>query len=221
MKLKYYLRGLGVGIICTAIIMGIALSGNKKETLTDAEIIERARLLGMVMEEKKEESTEQESVDKQKENEQKNPENLESEDNKIEANEADKKIKEGKEPSKENEEGQSENDKNDQPKEDGQDQTENDENGQPDKDGEDQQKEEESIQTSKQDSDNDVIVIEIVKGDHSGLISQKLFHAGLISDATAFDRYLTQNGLDESLRIGVHRIPVGASRDEIIEILQK
>ena len=51
MKLKYYLRGLGVGIICTAIIMGIALSGNKKETLTDAEIIERARLLGMVMEE--------------------------------------------------------------------------------------------------------------------------------------------------------------------------
>ena len=51
MKLKYYLRGLGVGVICTAIIMGIALSGNKKETLTDAEIIERARLLGMVMEE--------------------------------------------------------------------------------------------------------------------------------------------------------------------------
>ena len=51
MKLKYYLRGLGVGVICTAIIMGIALSGNKKEKLTDAEIIERARLLGMVMEE--------------------------------------------------------------------------------------------------------------------------------------------------------------------------
>lgn len=51
MKLKYYLRGLGIGIICTAIIMGIALSGNKKETMTDTEIIERARLLGMVMQE--------------------------------------------------------------------------------------------------------------------------------------------------------------------------
>ena len=49
MKLKYYLRGLGVGIICTAILMGIALSGNKKEKLTDTEIIERAKLLGMVM----------------------------------------------------------------------------------------------------------------------------------------------------------------------------
>ncbi len=49
MKLKYYLRGLGIGIIGTAIVMGIALSG-KKETLSDAEIIERARLLGMEME---------------------------------------------------------------------------------------------------------------------------------------------------------------------------
>lgn len=49
MKLKYYLRGLGVGIICTAVIMGIATSGKSKERLTDAEIIERARLLGMVM----------------------------------------------------------------------------------------------------------------------------------------------------------------------------
>lgn len=50
MKLKYYLRGLGIGIIGTAIVMGIALSGSKKETLSDAEIIERAKLLGMELE---------------------------------------------------------------------------------------------------------------------------------------------------------------------------
>ena len=64
MKLKYYLRGLGIGIICTAIIMGIALSGNKRETLTDAEIIERARLLGMVMEEEAKEPAEDEEPPK-------------------------------------------------------------------------------------------------------------------------------------------------------------
>ena len=61
MKLKYYLRGLGVGIICTAIIMGIALSGNKKEALTDTEIIERARLLGMVMKDEIQESSDLDS----------------------------------------------------------------------------------------------------------------------------------------------------------------
>ena len=35
MERKYYLRGLGLGIVMTAIIMGVALSGNK--TMTDEE----------------------------------------------------------------------------------------------------------------------------------------------------------------------------------------
>lgn len=49
MNLKYYLRGLGIGVIVTALIMGIASSG-KKETLSDSEIIERAKALGMTEE---------------------------------------------------------------------------------------------------------------------------------------------------------------------------
>lgn len=52
MRLKYYLRGLGIGIILTVIIMMISLSG-RKETLTDEEIIQRARKLGMVMKDEK------------------------------------------------------------------------------------------------------------------------------------------------------------------------
>ena len=47
MKLKYYLRGMGIGIILTAIVMGFALGG-RKGTLSDAEVIKRARALGMV-----------------------------------------------------------------------------------------------------------------------------------------------------------------------------
>lgn len=47
MKLKYYLRGMGIGIILTAIVMGFALGGRKK-TISDAEVIERAKALGMV-----------------------------------------------------------------------------------------------------------------------------------------------------------------------------
>ena len=49
MKLKYYLRGLGIGIIVTTLILMIAGTGQKEE-LTDAQIIERAKELGMVME---------------------------------------------------------------------------------------------------------------------------------------------------------------------------
>lgn len=46
MKLKYYMRGLGVGILVTALLMGIALSG-RKETMTDDEIRQRALEMGM------------------------------------------------------------------------------------------------------------------------------------------------------------------------------
>ena len=49
MKLKMYLRGLGIGMIITAIVMGIALGGRGRSqaTMTDEEIIARARELGM------------------------------------------------------------------------------------------------------------------------------------------------------------------------------
>ena len=46
MKLKYYLRGMGIGIILTAIVMGFALGG-RKAALSDAEVIKRAKALGM------------------------------------------------------------------------------------------------------------------------------------------------------------------------------
>lgn len=47
MKVKYFLRGLGMGIIFTTLLM-MTVVGTKKETLTDEEIMTRASLLGMV-----------------------------------------------------------------------------------------------------------------------------------------------------------------------------
>lgn len=45
-KLKYYMRGLGIGIILSTLILSI---GDRKEKLSDQEIISRATELGMVM----------------------------------------------------------------------------------------------------------------------------------------------------------------------------
>lgn len=50
MRLKYYLRGLGLGILVTTIILMISFSGRKNE-ISDEEIKERAEQLGMVMQE--------------------------------------------------------------------------------------------------------------------------------------------------------------------------
>lgn len=49
MNLKYYLRGLGLGIVITVILLG-ATAGIRKESLSDDEIIARAKSLGMVEE---------------------------------------------------------------------------------------------------------------------------------------------------------------------------
>ena len=47
MKLKYYMRGLGIGIIVTAIIMSFT---RQPQELTEAQIKAKARELGMVEE---------------------------------------------------------------------------------------------------------------------------------------------------------------------------
>lgn len=58
MKLKRYLRGLGIGIIVTALIVGIS-SNSKGGFITDEEIKSRAKDLGMV------EQVEVESLEKE------------------------------------------------------------------------------------------------------------------------------------------------------------
>ncbi|MBQ9607600.1 MAG: hypothetical protein IJV16_10580 [Lachnospiraceae bacterium] len=49
MRLKTYLKGLGLGIFVTALIMSLT-SKEAKSEMTDAEIIKRASELGMVSE---------------------------------------------------------------------------------------------------------------------------------------------------------------------------
>ncbi len=55
MKLKYYMRGLGIGIILTTLIIVIA---NPRQELSDQEIRKRAEALGMVMKEESNENLE-------------------------------------------------------------------------------------------------------------------------------------------------------------------
>ena len=44
MKLKYYLRGLGIGILVTTVILSLAGVGRKN--MTDEEVVKRAKELG-------------------------------------------------------------------------------------------------------------------------------------------------------------------------------
>ncbi len=65
MKRKYYMRGLGIGVIITAILFTLAFPKNKPE-MTEAEIIAKAKELGYV---KKTEGVTPEDINKIKEQE--------------------------------------------------------------------------------------------------------------------------------------------------------
>lgn len=202
MKLKYYLRGLGVGVICTAIIMGIALSGGKKEQLTDEEIIERARLLGMVMEE------EQEETDAQKTAEDLLQEEPDSEDGAEGEN-----SQNHQEPLTENQIPENTQTEENTPES-------NSNTQEPDQQSQEQQPEQQSQeQPQEQPTEPELRKIEIYPGEYSDVISQKLQDAGLIADAGAFNRYMMSIKVDDILQPGSYQIPVGATEDEIIDIL--
>lgn len=67
MKVKYFLRGLGIGILVTTLLL---FAGSKKantNTLTDAEIMERASELGMLTEDEVRDYRMDESLDNLKE----------------------------------------------------------------------------------------------------------------------------------------------------------
>ncbi len=62
MNLKYYLRGLGLGIVITAVLLGIT-AGSRKEALSDEVITTKAKALGMIEESELSEYVEQAKAD--------------------------------------------------------------------------------------------------------------------------------------------------------------
>lgn len=186
MKLNYYMRGLGIGIVVTALLMGIASSG-KKEQMTDEEIRQRATEMGMVdgnivladMPEIHEDEEEQKEEGNEKEGSLTSVSGNGAPDNKV-------KTEGGEEPEGAPEEGGEGSDETlgDDPQEDGV-------------------------------TVNEIIVISIDSGDGSRVVANKLLQAGMIEDAAAFDEYLCRNGYDKRLKTGRHDIPVNATDEEI------
>jgi cytoskeletal protein RodZ len=67
MKLKYYMRGIGIGVIFATLLLTISFyfgsTGISSKEMTDEEIIEKATELGMVMPEEDSEESEEEATE--------------------------------------------------------------------------------------------------------------------------------------------------------------
>lgn len=203
MKLKYYLRGLGIGIAVTALVL--ALAGGGKESLTDEEIIARAKELGMVesvtlsqltSEQNSETTCEEVSENMSEELSEETMGDISTEEEITEPVSDVNEEEGGSESASDNvsEESNSEEDAS-------------------------ETASELEPQTPSSEVIDEYVVIEVGGGDGSDTVSVKLEAAGLVEDARMYDDFLCANGYDKILQTGVHEIPRTADWDTIAEIL--
>lgn len=72
---------------------------------------------------------------------------------------------------------------------------------------------------SVQDAESKIITFTIENGTGSETVSRNLEAAGLIEDASSFNRFLCDNGYSKSIRAGSFEIPTDADENEIAEII--
>lgn len=203
MKLKYYLRGLGIGMIVTALILGISFSNRQDQTsqiMTDDQIRERAAELGMVdsseltlaalqnSEKQPTEGTPEETTQTQEQN------NIEAEPETTVP--AETQATEEPETTQESEAT-----------------TE----PEPEKTAGPETTAEPEVTEAPQRTQTASITIQ--RGDDSGSASRRLYEAGLVENAKAFDNYLCNNGYSRSINPGTYEIAPGTSEEEIAKII--
>lgn len=224
MELKYYLRGLGLGIIVTAIIMGVATSG--RQPMSDAEIISRAKQLGMIEDRvlsesaAKEEDTDNEEPEQQENNEQAGQNDTKqdeavsgqsvTEQNGTEPAASDTEQNETEPGASGAEQGQTDLDVSAV----GQNAAENGRRTDTQAQTESDNDEEERLPAS-----NAPMVITIGSGDGSYAVSRKLADIGAISSPENFDTFLCENGYDKKIRTGTYTIPADASDEQMARII--
>lgn len=203
MKLKYYLRGLGIGMIVTALILGISFSNRQDQTsqiMTDDQIRERAAELGMV---DSSELTLAALQDSAKQPTEGTPEETTQtqEQNNIEA-EPETTVPAETQATAEPETTQ---------------EPEATAEPEPEKTAGPETTAEPEVTEAPQRTQTASITIQ--RGDDSGSASRRLYEAGLVENAKAFDNYLCNNGYSRSINPGTYEIAPGTSEEEIAKII--
>lgn len=216
MKLKFYLRGIGLGII-VAVALCIS-AGMKNDQISDEEIIKRAEALGMVPSSE----TLNESVDDEIRD---GLETEEMTENDASGDAAAVKVNEDI-PATEPDETEVNPDEADNsnfdetPPAAGSDGT-----ATPKvtptltKEVTPAPTKEADKDTNDTENDTEYITVVVERGSGSDTVARKIEAAGLVANASEFDRYLCNNGYDKRISAGNHKIPINAREEEIAKIL--
>ena len=204
MRAKFFLKGMGIGVTVTAIIFTVAFA-LQPPTLSDEEIIARAKTLGMV----ESEETTLNQMGLKDEEVSESDEASEAQDTSESGDASEDKVTTEEVSSEE----LSEEDK---------------EALQALKDLEDAKKEDAGADnsgykttdtvndsSSEAETPQNTQSFTINNGEDSAVVSSRLYRQGIIDDPNGFDDYLTKNGYDTRIHPGSYNIPEGSSFETI------
>ncbi len=191
MKFKYYLKGLGMGIVFATIILTVSSMVHKDE-LSDQEIIDKAMELGMIMPE----SQDVESTSKT---------DAPTESDTTTELDIVTEVTSETEP-----ETTSDSETISQPESTSEQET----TSEPESTSESQSQGPIHVEITQ-------YVLHIAYGDTPRMIATELYENGVIDDAAAFREYLSDNGYAKKLRSGSYTITVGMTYEEIAQLITK
>ena len=205
MKLKYYLRGLGIGIIVTTIILMISFSMHK-EKISDEQIIARAEALGMEFPEdtlfpaETEKTEVSETPEKTETSDDEKTDDTQLDDNNSKESDTEKDA-DGSEIAETTQE------------------TEASEKPETSETAKNESEKEEASENTNETQKEDYLLT-IKRGAVCRDICNELFENGLVDDAEALRVYLGNVGYASNISVGKYKIPYGLSYEEIYNILK-
>lgn len=191
MKLKYYLRGLGIGILVTVFLVARLQGGSTAPDTTEQELAEETQYLQELEQPEKEEEGFLDNTEIMQE---------------MEAAEEPVQEAEEEQPAVEEEVAEEE--------------TAAPEEAEPVEEiAVEEEKPADDTKPETIESAEQFAIIPIYSGEGSETVTRRLQDSGVVSSATAFDKFLCQHGYDRKLVVGQHEVPFDATEEEIAQIL--
>lgn len=196
MKLKYYLRGMGMGIMITTLILIIAFSIHKNDTVQQEEPKQEAASKTVAEAQNSTQIPMDTETETEPATEQNNAEQIDTQKTTEKQKENETSVVSASTEEKASEEKTTEQ-----------------------KTSETKSSEEKISEKNTPAAATEKVRFEVGGGEYSDVICKRLLQAGLIDDADAFNKFLIQKDYDNLILPGVYDIPKGATYEEIAALL--
>ncbi len=235
MKLKSYLKGIGIGFVLASVIL--ILAGNSNKPMSDADVIKRAKELGMIESttigkpyvndgseqisdtaDNKQEISEDVSL-KETENTDNGSDTVNNSDNTSDTADSNTNDDSISADISANDVSSDTTDKSTVTDTDKTDAAESNDANNKDTSNSDTNNTDKTNNDNKTSYSDVKVIVTISSGESSESVSRSIVEAGLADDEIEFNKYLCENGYDKRLRVGTYEIPLDADFETVSKYL--